>query len=271
MREYPLKAKFITLKREEKGMTKKVNYILFPALIIAICIATANMHANACGEEMIIEILSPTNKIYAQNTIPLTFTINKPTCWIRYSLDGQANVTITGNTTLSDLSDGEHSIIVYAKDKYDGIGASNTVNFAVDTTPPNITDITQSPSADNVTPEDEVIINATVTDEVSGVRQVILYYYAYPNDNETWISVDMTNVEGNIWTATIPAFPEDTNVTYVIMAEDNVYNRITTAEQGYVCRYQVVPEFAPLLMPTLFILATITTVAIYRKKRTPTK
>lgn len=252
-------------------MRNKINYIIFPALLIAICIATANLYANSCRTEIKVEILSPTNKIYSENSTPLTFTVNKPTCWIGYSLDGQANATITGNTTLSDLSDGQHSIIVYARDRYCNMGASNIVYFAVDTTPPNITDITQNPSADNVTPEDEVQVNVTVTDDVSGVRQVILYYYVYSNGNETWTGIEMTNIEGDIWSATIPAFPEGTNVTYAIMAEDNVHNMITTAERGYVCKYSIIPEFTPLIMLPLFIIATLITMITYKRKHIPNK
>lgn len=151
------------------------------------------------------------------------------------------------------------------------MGASNTVYFAVDTTPPNITDIIQSPPEDNVTPEDEVTVNATVTDEISGVKQVALYYYAYPSDDETWTTLEMTNIEGTIWTATIPAYPEDTNVTYVIMAEDNVYNMITTLEMGYICRYHVIPEFTPLLALQLFMITTLLAITVYKRKHAPDK
>jgi parallel beta-helix repeat protein len=83
-----------------------------------------------------ITILSPENKTYAVNTsIPLTFTIDEPADWISYSLNGQANVTITGNTTLPVLSDGSHYVVLYANDTFDNMGISN-VYFTVDTTPP---------------------------------------------------------------------------------------------------------------------------------------
>jgi len=80
-----------------------------------------------------ISILSPENKTYTVNDVPLTFTVSELTSWIGYSLDGQANMTITGNTTLSGLSDGSHSLIVYAKDTAGNTGASETLYFTIET------------------------------------------------------------------------------------------------------------------------------------------
>jgi parallel beta-helix repeat protein len=78
-----------------------------------------------------ITIISPQNITYTTSSVPLTFTINEPTSWIGYSLDGQANVTISGNTTLTGLSEGSHNIIVYANDTSGNMGASNRVYFTI--------------------------------------------------------------------------------------------------------------------------------------------
>jgi hypothetical protein len=75
--------------------------------------------------------LSIVNKTYDTNTIPLNFTINEPASKITYSLDGEANVTITGNTTLSNLSYGTHNITVYATDAAGNKGSSETVHFII--------------------------------------------------------------------------------------------------------------------------------------------
>jgi len=83
----------------------------------------------------IITILSPVNKTYCTTLVPITFTVNEPTSWIGYSLDGTANKTVTGNTSLL-LSYGSHNIIVYAKDMAGNEGASTKVTFKVNT-PPN--------------------------------------------------------------------------------------------------------------------------------------
>jgi len=63
----------------------------------------------------------------------LSFTVDETTSWMGYSLDSQANVTNTGNTTLSGLSDGSHSLIVYAKDTAGNTGASEMVYFSIET------------------------------------------------------------------------------------------------------------------------------------------
>ena len=83
-----------------------------------------------------ISIVSPENKTYIAKDVPLTFTVSKSTSWIGYSLDGQANVTITGNTTLTGLPDGPHSLVVYATDTYGNTGASETIYFTTIPPPP---------------------------------------------------------------------------------------------------------------------------------------
>jgi hypothetical protein len=81
--------------------------------------------------KLVITIISPKNISYDKNCVPLTFTINKPTSWIKYSLDNKANVTITRNITLTGLSEGAHSIIVFAKDKSGNEAKSNIVYFTI--------------------------------------------------------------------------------------------------------------------------------------------
>ncbi len=80
-----------------------------------------------------IEVFSPENKTYATGSVSLSFDVNEPTLWREYSLDGQANVTIFGDITLTGLSEGSHSLIVYARDMAGNIGASGIVYFAVET------------------------------------------------------------------------------------------------------------------------------------------
>jgi uncharacterized protein YneR len=86
-----------------------------------------------------IEIDSPKAATYSKTTVDLNFTVYEEPFWIGYSLDGAANQTIFENTTLTDLSDGLHNIIVYANDTVGNMGKSNFVYFSVDTTPPTIT------------------------------------------------------------------------------------------------------------------------------------
>jgi len=202
-----------------------------------------------------IAVLSPENKTYNVNNISLTFTVDEPISWVSYSLDGQANVTIAGNTTLTSLPDGSHNIVVYANDTYGIKGSSSAVSFLVDTIPPNVTNVSQIPPEANVHPENRVEVNATITDSLSQVKRASLNYTI---GNGTWITVNMTNAEDSFWNATIPAFPYGTNVTYVIRAEDNAGNIVTSEDLGYVCKYQVIPEYSTILvMPLLFITALL--------------
>ncbi|MCZ2809401.1 MAG: right-handed parallel beta-helix repeat-containing protein [Candidatus Bathyarchaeota archaeon] len=78
-----------------------------------------------------IFMLYPQNKTYSVDDVSLTFIVSEPTSWIGYSLDGQANVTITGNTTLSGLSYGSHNLIVYANDTDGNTGTSETIIFTI--------------------------------------------------------------------------------------------------------------------------------------------
>jgi uncharacterized membrane protein len=80
----------------------------------------------------VLSILSPTNAEYETNEVSLTFKVNEPTSWLGYSLDGQDTVTITGNTTLSGLASGDHTLTVYATDT-SGNDSSKTISFTIAT------------------------------------------------------------------------------------------------------------------------------------------
>jgi C1A family cysteine protease len=210
-----------------------------------------------------ITIISPQNRTFDANHVPLIFTINESTSWISYSFDDQSNVTITSNTTLIDLSDGAHTVVVYANDTSGNMGASEIVYFADDTTPPSIADVSQTPPRTDVWSEDEVKVNATVTDSVSGVKKVTL---EYTNGNGTWIILEMTKIEDSIWKATIPQFPYGTNITYTITAEDRVNNTITSEEMGYTYQYRVVSEFSTLWLLPAFMMITLSVIVFCKKK-----
>ena len=79
----------------------------------------------------VISALSVQNKTYSTSDVPLNVTVNEPVSQVIYSLDGQENVTVAGNTTLADLSIGTHNVTVYAWDTAGNIGASETVTFTV--------------------------------------------------------------------------------------------------------------------------------------------
>lgn len=79
--------------------------------------------------------ISVQSQTYNQPDLPLNFTVNEPTSWIGYSLDNTANVTLSGNTTITPQA-GSHSIIIYANDTAGNMAESGTINFSIQTNPP---------------------------------------------------------------------------------------------------------------------------------------
>jgi hypothetical protein len=75
--------------------------------------------------------VSVENKTYFTSDLSLNVLVNEPASQVIYSLDGQRNVTATGNTTLTDLPEGDHKVTVYAKDEAGNIGAPETIYFSV--------------------------------------------------------------------------------------------------------------------------------------------
>ncbi len=83
-----------------------------------------------------IIILSPINQTYNETTLPLSFAVDKSLGWVGYSLDSQENVTVTSNSTLTNMTDGFHSVVVYANGSYGGMAASQNATFTVAIPPP---------------------------------------------------------------------------------------------------------------------------------------
>jgi len=78
-----------------------------------------------------ISIATLENKTYVTPDVPLDFTTNEAGSQISYVLDGQANVTLSGNTTLTGLSYGQHNVTMYAVDLAGNVGSSETITFTI--------------------------------------------------------------------------------------------------------------------------------------------
>jgi hypothetical protein len=78
-----------------------------------------------------IFVLSIESITYKTPIIELNFKVSEPVSQIFYSLDGMDNVTVSGNTTLSGLSNGAHNVTVYAIDEAGNFGASETITFTM--------------------------------------------------------------------------------------------------------------------------------------------
>jgi hypothetical protein len=75
--------------------------------------------------------LSIVNQTYDNPAIPLSFCIDSEPSWIAYDLDNKGNITIQGNTTITGLTPGSHSIVVFASDTAGYIGKTDTITFEV--------------------------------------------------------------------------------------------------------------------------------------------
>jgi hypothetical protein len=78
-----------------------------------------------------ISYLSFQNQTFQSDSISLNFTLSQPTQWIGYSIDGQANKTIIGNTTLTGLTNGPHILTIYANDINGNTASPQTVAFVI--------------------------------------------------------------------------------------------------------------------------------------------
>lgn len=79
-----------------------------------------------------ITILSSETQVYNTSDMPLDFAVNEAISRISYVLDGHENITVTGNTTLTGLANGDHNLTIYAIDEAGNIGVSDIVYFMVD-------------------------------------------------------------------------------------------------------------------------------------------
>ncbi|MBT0159501.1 hypothetical protein G4O51_05905 [Candidatus Bathyarchaeota archaeon A05DMB-2] len=118
----------LTVYAKYERISTNYNY---PTLILDN--STVQFTISGDGKPPAISNLSLENKTYSQNSLPLNFTMDQPTSWIGYCLDGEANVTVAGNATLTRQADGSHSITIYSNDTDENTSASETVTFTVDT------------------------------------------------------------------------------------------------------------------------------------------
>jgi hypothetical protein len=170
------------------------------------------------------------------------------------------NYTLPSFSSMVSMSD-DGSTIAMAGPEPDSLYLFKT---GTDLTPPAINNVYQQPANDSVTPADNVKIFANVTDEESGVKRVTLNY---TTGNGTWFTQTMTPYQRDIWNGTIPAFPYCTNITYIIIAEDNANNTITSQDVGFTLKYHVIPEFTPALITLLFMTTSLLSTIVYKRKR----
>jgi len=127
-----------------------------------------------------ITIISPENKTYRAETVPLTFTVNESTSWMGYSLDGQENETITGNTTLTNLNNGSHNIIIHANDTSGNMGSSSKVYFTTSSPIHNLTLVTL------------YIVHLELNETFSEGSNLTVIFYSYMGEQEANTTIGST-------------------------------------------------------------------------------
>ena len=110
-----------------------------------------------------------------------------------------------------------------------------SLKIVVEKTPPIIVSVLRQPKKPSY--NETVTVLASVTDIVSGVKEVILSYAG----GTTWKNETMTLTEG-LYRATVPAFPFNTAVNYRVYASDNVGN---WAAPSSVYSYVVADPYPP--------------------------
>ena len=81
-------------------------------------------------------ICSPQNfGNYTSSSVPFTFELEVPALSLSYSLDNGEEVSISGNTTLNGLANGNHTLLIYGTDEQGNTSTLRTIIFGVDATP----------------------------------------------------------------------------------------------------------------------------------------
>ena len=79
-----------------------------------------------------VTLLLPQYGNFSNSDVPLDFVVDGHVSEIEYCLDGGENVTVSGDVTLTGLSNGVHNVTVYVSDEFGNTGASETIYFTVD-------------------------------------------------------------------------------------------------------------------------------------------
>ncbi len=185
-----------------------------------------------------LQVLSPENKTYPSNNVQLILTVSRPTTWIRYSLDRLGNATVSGDTMLSELSEGSHRLVIYVNDTFGNIISSNTVYFSVDTVPPRV--IVLSPE-NKTYGETDIKLIFTVNEPVS--------WMGYSLNGQ-----DNTTISGNV---TLAVLPEGSH-NLIVYARDIVGN--TGASETFCF---VIAPFPTVLVVGVVVTITIATAIAY--------
>ena len=201
-----------------------------------------------------LSILSPQNQTYNFNKdIPVEFIVNPDTSIINmgYSLDQQSNVIIPKNTTLyGPLSDGLHTLKVFSVFS-DILSVYSTINFTIDTTPPNVAVLSLQEEKYN---ESQVPLVFTVNETTPIITYIL--------DGEVY------SANGN----TTMTIMRDGDHTIKVYATDEAGNAGSTETLSFNVQVPISPSLAlGVLPPMAIVLIGGLSILIYIEKRKQSK
>ncbi|NUB91114.1 hypothetical protein HT576_08780 [Haloterrigena sp. SYSU A121-1] len=166
-----------------------------------------------------ITIYHPPNATISDSSPWLNVTADEAVDVWQYSVDDGSNTTFAPNTTLSGLSEGAHTVTVYANDT-DGNMGSQSKTFTVDTTDPTVS-YNPSSTGSGTIDHDWILVNVSASDnlELSTVTE------QFDGSNSSFTDSD----SGNYWTNHTGL--ADGTYTVKGFAADNAGNTDSTNER----------------------------------------
>jgi len=177
-------------------------------------------------------------------------------------LDANGTTIWSINVTLSF---GNNTIETQAIDIFNNPSPIAAINVLFDDVKPVIHAPIQTPSREEVFPNQLVTISVNITDEGSGVKNAILSYDI--NESSVWIKTPMNFSETiRVYEAIIPGQPPSTVVRYEIIAYDQAGNRAEKDPAGEYYTYTVIPEFSAIRILLALAIASMFSVILAKRR-----
>ena len=218
-------------------------------------------------------IINNGSKYTASASVTLTLTatdVGSGISQVRYSNDGAWSTepwVAPSQTMLWNLTSSEGTKTVYfqIKDKVGLVSQNYSATIILDKTAPTLETPSRTP-AGNIQSNQLVIVSANVTDSISGVKNVTLYYSV--DNGSTWITVPMSqNTLTGLYEAVIPGQQSRTWVKYKITAYDYAGNEVVFDQTEPYRVSSSIPELLFVVAIFLMIPLAIMLFFIKRMKR----
>ena len=200
--------------------------VYYIKLVNASVLAEITIEGNATASPTSVTWSSEGTKYFTIQHIG--FGYSEETITLQISFQYMASLTVLSATV--------QGIIVSEKTQKIQLNGTETISQSLqvipqtpDTLAPDIANIIKQPSSP--TYNNEVIVNASVTDNESGVREVNLLYST--NGGNNWTKLTMSHIKDSVYSATIPRQANGTSVQYYIEAFDNAGNHKESSWYSY--------------------------------------